>query len=152
MDELANQIIVSSGRNDPEHVRKCEAGRQNATGISTAGVMPARRLPNSMNEPVIICPKYREEIKLTESLAAPLVEATRQQYEAKLARQESEIERREVAIREAQLDVSAGVWVAGSRDHNRSAIYEWGIFGGDRVAFGPLLGLISMWSGLLAGA
>lgn len=25
MEELANQIIVSSGRNDPEQVRKCEA-------------------------------------------------------------------------------------------------------------------------------
>jgi predicted nucleotidyltransferase len=24
MEELTNQIIVSSGRNDPEHVRKCE--------------------------------------------------------------------------------------------------------------------------------
>jgi hypothetical protein len=59
-----------------------------------------------MNEPVIVCPKCREEIKLTESLAAPLVEATRQQYEAKLARQESEIGNREAAIREEQLAVA----------------------------------------------
>ena len=59
-----------------------------------------------MNEPVVVCPNCREEIKLTESLAAPLVEATRKQYEAKLARQESEIGKREVAIREAQLAVA----------------------------------------------
>jgi len=25
MEELTNQIIVSAGRNDPEHIRKCEA-------------------------------------------------------------------------------------------------------------------------------
>jgi hypothetical protein len=61
---------------------------------------------NNLNEPVIVCPKCREEIKLTESLAAPLVEATRQQYEEKLARQESEIGKREVAIREAELSVA----------------------------------------------
>jgi hypothetical protein len=59
-----------------------------------------------MNEPVIFCPKCREEIKLTESLAAPLLEAVRQQYDAKLARQESEVGKREVAIREAQLAVA----------------------------------------------
>jgi hypothetical protein len=59
-----------------------------------------------MNEPVIVCPKCREEIKLTESLAAPLVEATRQQYEEKLTRQESEIGKREIALREAQQAVA----------------------------------------------
>jgi len=39
---------------------------------------------------------------------------------------------------------AGGVLVSRSRDHNRSAIYEWGIFGGDGVAFGTLLGLSSM--------
>jgi hypothetical protein len=59
-----------------------------------------------MNEPVIICPKCSEEIKLTESLAAPLVEATRQQYETKLASKESEIRNREAAVRQEQLAVA----------------------------------------------
>ena len=30
-----------------------------------------------MTEPTIICPKCKAEIKLTESLAAPLIESTR---------------------------------------------------------------------------
>lgn len=34
-----------------------------------------------MQEPLIACPNCHTEIKLTESLAAPLIEATRQQYE-----------------------------------------------------------------------
>ena len=59
-----------------------------------------------MNEPVIVCPSCKEEIKLTESLAAPLVEATRQQYEVKLANKESDIKSREAAIREKQLAVA----------------------------------------------
>ncbi len=35
-------------------------------------------------EPTVICPSCQTEIKLTESLAAPLIEATRKQYENKL--------------------------------------------------------------------
>ena len=35
-------------------------------------------------DPTIICPHCKAEVRLTESLAAPLVEATREQYEAKL--------------------------------------------------------------------
>ncbi len=84
---------------------ECELSRL-ACCSAVVGRRKRRKWGNSMNEPVIVCPKCREEIKLTESLAAPLVEATRQQYEAKLARQESEIGKRELAIREAQLAVA----------------------------------------------
>jgi hypothetical protein len=59
-----------------------------------------------MNEPVIICPNCKEEIKLTESLAAPLVEATRQQCEAKLAKKENEISKREAALLDKQIAVT----------------------------------------------
>ena len=38
-----------------------------------------------MNEPTMTCPNCKTEITLTESLAAPLVEATRQQYERTIA-------------------------------------------------------------------
>jgi hypothetical protein len=38
-------------------------------------------------EPALVCPKCGESIKLTESLAAPLVAATRAQYEQRLADQ-----------------------------------------------------------------
>ncbi len=59
-----------------------------------------------MNEPVIICPTCKGEIRLTESLAAPLVEATREVYEAKLADKESNIRKREAAIEKTQLAVA----------------------------------------------
>ena len=39
-----------------------------------------------MTEPTIACPKCKEEIKLIESLATPLIEATRREFEARLAK------------------------------------------------------------------
>jgi len=53
-----------------------------------------------MNEQTITCPNCKTEIKLTESLAAPLVEAARKQYEQKLTQKEADIVRREEAVRE----------------------------------------------------
>jgi hypothetical protein len=44
-----------------------------------------------MTEPTITCPNCKSEIKLTESLAAPLIEATRKQYEQQLAQRDSDI-------------------------------------------------------------
>lgn len=55
-----------------------------------------------MNEPTINCPKCNTEIKLTESLAAPLIEATRKQYEQQLAAKESDINAREQALKAQQ--------------------------------------------------
>ena len=55
-----------------------------------------------MNEPIIVCPSCKTEIKLTESLAAPLIEATRRQYEQKLTQNESDISKREAAIKQQQ--------------------------------------------------
>ena len=55
-----------------------------------------------MTEPIITCPNCRTEIKLTESLAAPLIEATRQQYEEKVAESEANIASRESALRQQQ--------------------------------------------------
>lgn len=52
-----------------------------------------------MQEPTIACPKCHTEIKLTESLAAPLIEATRQQYERKIADKDAEVSKRETQIR-----------------------------------------------------
>jgi hypothetical protein len=53
-----------------------------------------------MKEPTIICPSCMSEIKLTESLAAPLIEATRRDCEKRLAQKDTDIARREAAIRE----------------------------------------------------
>ena len=58
-----------------------------------------------MTEPIITCPSCRTEIKLTESLAAPLIASTRQQFEKQLAQKDADIAQREQATRdrEAQL-------------------------------------------------
>ncbi|KAB2835158.1 MAG: DUF2130 domain-containing protein, partial [Caedimonadaceae bacterium] len=50
----------------------------------------------SASEPTIRCPQCKTEIKLTESLAAPLIEATRDRYEQMIARKEAEAQAREV--------------------------------------------------------
>ncbi len=42
-------------------------------------------------EPTIICPKCKTEIKLTESLAAPLIESTRRDHETRLARKDTDM-------------------------------------------------------------
>ncbi len=55
-----------------------------------------------MTEPTIICPKCKAEIKLNESLAAPLIEATRKQYEQQLAEKDSDIAAREKSMREKE--------------------------------------------------
>lgn len=55
-----------------------------------------------MTEPTIICPNCKTAIKLTESLAAPLIESTRQQFEQRLAQKDSEIIHREQAMRDKE--------------------------------------------------
>lgn len=55
-----------------------------------------------MTEPTITCPSCKTEIKLTESLAAPLIESTRQQYEQRLAAKDADVAKREAAVKEQQ--------------------------------------------------
>ena len=52
-----------------------------------------------MSEPTIICPSCKTEIKLTESLAAPLIESTRRDYEKRLAQKDADTAKRETEIR-----------------------------------------------------
>lgn len=56
----------------------------------------------NLAEPTIVCSNCKTEIKLTESLAAPLIEATRKQFEQQLARKDSDIAAREKAMREKE--------------------------------------------------
>ena len=55
-----------------------------------------------MNEPTISCPSCKTEIKLTESLAAPLLESIRREYEKRLTQKDIDIARREAGIRERE--------------------------------------------------
>ena len=59
-----------------------------------------------MTEPTIICPSCKTEIKLTESLAAPLIETTRRDYEQRLAQKEAEAAQREAGIRDREAALS----------------------------------------------
>lgn len=54
------------------------------------------------NEPQLTCPKCKTTIKLTESLAAPMIAKTRKQFEQQLADKQSEFAKREAALRKAQ--------------------------------------------------
>jgi hypothetical protein len=51
-----------------------------------------------MNDPIIVCPTCKTEIKLTESLAMPLIESTRKEYEKKIEKIQSEVSTREKEI------------------------------------------------------
>jgi hypothetical protein len=55
-----------------------------------------------MTEPTITCPQCKAEIRLTESLAAPLLEATKRDFEQRLAQKEADAVKRETALRERE--------------------------------------------------
>ena len=59
-----------------------------------------------MTEPTIICPNCKTEIRLTESLAAPLIAATRQQFERQLAQKDDDIAKREQGIRDKEKQIA----------------------------------------------
>lgn len=59
-----------------------------------------------MTEPTITCPNCKTEIRLTESLAAPLIDATRKQFEQQLLRKDKEIAGREQGIREQEKEIA----------------------------------------------
>jgi len=59
-----------------------------------------------MTEPTVLCPKCKKEIKLTESLAAPLIESTRREYEQRMTQHDADLKEREDAIRKQQFEVA----------------------------------------------
>ena len=59
-----------------------------------------------MTDPQILCPNCSTEIKLTESLAAPMIAASRKQFEAQLAAKEADFGRREARLRQTQDDLA----------------------------------------------
>lgn len=59
-----------------------------------------------MTEPTIICPNCQTEIRLTESLAAPLIAATRKQFEQQLSQKDAEIALREQGVRDKEKQIA----------------------------------------------
>jgi hypothetical protein len=55
-----------------------------------------------MVEPTVTCPRCKAEIKLTESLAAPLIESIRREYEERLSKKDTDIAKREASLRERE--------------------------------------------------
>ena len=55
-----------------------------------------------MAEPTIVCPHCKSEIKLTESLAAPLLESVRRDYEQRLVQKEAEVAKREQSLQQRE--------------------------------------------------
>jgi hypothetical protein len=60
----------------------------------------------TVTEPQIVCPNCQTEIKLTESLAAPLIAETRRQFEQQLAAKEADFGRREATLKNTQEDLA----------------------------------------------
>jgi hypothetical protein len=60
-----------------------------------------------MTEPTITCPSCKTEMRLTESLAAPLLAATREQYERQISDKDAAIATRELGIREKERELAA---------------------------------------------
>jgi hypothetical protein len=55
-----------------------------------------------MAEPTVVCPQCKIEIKLTESLAAPLLESIRRDYEQRLTQKDADIAKREKFLHERE--------------------------------------------------
>ena len=86
-----------------------------------------------MTEPTITCPNCKTEIRLTESLAAPLLAATRQQFEQQLSQKDDEIVKREQSVRDKEkqiaetkrtLDEQVADQVAAQLKSERSRVIE----------------------------
>jgi hypothetical protein len=67
-----------------------------------ANATSQRRAKANWVEATIACPSCSTEIRLTESLAAPLIEATRQQFQQQLAAKDADIVRKEETLRAKQ--------------------------------------------------
>jgi hypothetical protein len=59
-----------------------------------------------VTDPQIVCPNCRSEIKLTESLAAPLIAETRRKFDQRMADREAEFGRREALLKQAQDEIA----------------------------------------------
>jgi hypothetical protein len=57
-------------------------------------------------EPAITCPQCKIEIRLTESLAAPLIQATRREFETRLAQKDADFAKKESILRDREAAIA----------------------------------------------
>jgi hypothetical protein len=74
-----------------------------------------------VSEPVIICPNCHSEIKLTESLAAPLIEAGRKRYEDRFAEKDAAVGDQLAKIANQRQSIEAQVTARLDAEHQRIA-------------------------------
>lgn len=77
-----------------------------------------------MNEPTIICPKCRSEIKLTESLAAPIIEATREKYRQHLQTREAALQQQQQELTKAREEFDRRVEDRIAAERTKIAVEE----------------------------
>jgi hypothetical protein len=58
-----------------------------------------------ISDPTIICPNCKTSIRLTESLAAPFIDAARVQFEARAKQREEAVAEREAAVKSQQAEL-----------------------------------------------
>jgi hypothetical protein len=61
----------------------------------------------ALHEPTFNCPNCNHEIKLTESLAAPLIEENRKRFQEQLASKDAEVARKTEALRKEREELAA---------------------------------------------
>jgi hypothetical protein len=66
--------------------------------------LQTRRL--TVPEPAITCPQCKIEIRLTESLAAPLIQATRREFETRLAQKDADFAKKESILRDREAAIA----------------------------------------------
>jgi hypothetical protein len=74
-----------------------------------------------MSEPVITCPNCHSEIKLMESLAAPLIEATRKRYEERFAEKDAAVRDQLVQIAKERQSIESEVTARLDAERQRVA-------------------------------
>ena len=68
-----------------------------------------------VHDPHIPCPKCGHQIPLTESIAAPLLEAERRDFQQKLASREVEFARKADELRRQKDEVTKARWIEAER-------------------------------------
>src|SRR6476620_6987656 len=87
---------TSSAATSQSPADDAESGRTNEGKFMSLRATGA----GASHEPTLHCPNCNHEIRLTESLAAPLIEETRRQFQDQLARKDAEFAQKAEAVRQ----------------------------------------------------
>lgn len=80
---------------------------QGLNGVASAGTIAGNhQRTDTVTDPQIVCPNCHTDIKLTESLAAPLIAETRRRFDQQLAAKEADFGRREAVLKQAQEEIA----------------------------------------------